>query len=70
MLLPAFSKHYCQITGKEIQHGSVAWCQSRSDPKLKCNAWLLGPYELNRPFLKHPYQHLFDALAMRPWLKL
>ena len=42
----------------------------RSEPKLKCYAWLLGPFEFNSPFLKLPLQHFCDALPMRPWLKL
>ena len=37
-----------------LKHGSDAWCQSSSEPKLKYNAWLLGPYEFKGPFLKLP----------------
>ena len=48
-----------------LKHGSDAWCQNRSDTKLKCNAWLLVPYELNSPFLKLPLQHFWQTWCSR-----
>ena len=63
----------CGEAWNDIEHGLDAWCQSRSDPKLKCNAWLLGPCELNSPFLKVPLnffkynfnENLVEAVALK-----